>query len=200
MMKLYHTPGACSLAPHIVLVESGADFEAVTVDLRAKKLADGSDYLAINPKGAVPALGLDAGQVLTENATILQYLADQAGSEELLPSGGLARYRVLEWVTFVSTEIHKGFGPLWNPSTPDGVKTATRDALGKKFDFIQERLGEGFLTGEAFTIADAYLFTVLRWTAIHDIDLGRWQGLTAYQQRVAARPKVGEALAAEGLG
>lgn len=200
MMKLYHTPGACSLAPHIVLVESASDFEAVAVDLRAKKLANGSDYLAINPKGAVPALGLDDGQVLTENATILQYLADQAGSEELLPSGGLTRYRVLEWVTFVSTEIHKGFGPLWNPATPAEVKSATRDALGKKFDFIQERLGEGFLTGEAFTIADAYLFTVLRWTAIHDIDLGRWQGLTAYQERVAARPKVGEALAAEGLG
>jgi len=200
MMKLYHTPGACSLAPHIVLFESGADFEAVIVDLKAKQLADGSDYLAINPKGAVPALGLDDGQVLTENATILQYLADQAGSEELLPSGGLTRYRVLEWVTFVSTEIHKGFGPLWNPSTPADVNSATRDALGKKFDFIQERLGEGFLTGDAFTIADAYLFTVLRWTGIHDIDLGRWQGLSAYQQRVAARPKVADALAAEGLG
>ena len=200
MMKLYHTPGACSLAPHIVLLESGAEFEAVVVDLRAKKLADGGDYLAINPKGAVPALGLDGGEVLTENATILQYLVDQAGSNDLLPKAGLARYRVLEWVTFVSTEIHKGFGPLWNPATPDEIKAATREALGKKFDFIQARLGDAFLTGDAFTIADAYLFTVLRWTAIHDIDLGRWPGLLAYQARAAARPKVGEALSAEGLG
>lgn len=199
-MKLYHTPGACSLAPHIVLYESGASFEAVAVDLGAKTLPDGSDYLAVNPKGAVPALGLDGGEVLTENATILQYLADQGGSDELLPKSGLPRYRVLEWTTFVSTELHKGFGPLWNPSAPADVKSAARDALGKKFDFIQERLGEGFLTGEAFTIADAYLFTVLRWTAIHDIDLGRWSGLSDYQQRVAARPKVREALSAEGLG
>ncbi|HEX9946584.1 MAG TPA: glutathione transferase GstA [Allosphingosinicella sp.] len=200
MTKLYYTPGACSLAPHIVLYESGAAFEAVAVDLRVKKLADGGDYFAVNPKGAVPAIGLENGEVLTENATILQYLADQSGSEELLPAGGLRRYRVLEWTTFVSTEIHKGFGPLWNPSTPAEVKAAARETLGKKFDFIEDRLGEGFLTGDAFTIADAYLFTVLRWTAIHDIDLGRWPGLSAYQQRVAARPKVAQALAAESAG
>jgi glutathione S-transferase len=200
MLKLYHTPGACSLAPHIALNESGSEFEAVAVDLRAKKLPDGSDYFGVNPKGAVPALGLADGAVLTENATILQYIADQAKAETLLPAAGLARYRVLEWTTFVSTEIHKGFGPLWNSATPEEVKSATRDALGKKFDFLQDRLGDGFLTGEAFTIADAYLFTVLRWTAIHSIDLGRWPGLTAYQQRVAARPKVAATLAAEGQG
>lgn len=197
MIKLYYTAGACSLAPHIALYESGADFEAVAVDLRAKTLPDGSDYLAANPKGAVPAIGLENGEVLTENAVVLQYLADQSGSEELLPASGLRRYRVLEWTTFVSTEIHKGFGPLWNPSAPTESKAAARETLGKKFDFVQDRLGDGFLTGDAFTIADAYLFTVLRWTAIHDIDLGRWPGLTAYQERVAARPKVAAALAAE---
>jgi glutathione S-transferase len=201
MLNLYYAPGACSLAPHIVLRESGTAFETTIVDVAAKKLADGSDYFAVNPKGAVPAVGLPNGEVLTENATILQYIADQAGAAELLPADGLARYRVLEWATYVSTEIHKGFGPLWNPATPGAFKDTTREMLGKKFDFLQSRLGEGpFLTGEPFTIADAYLFTVLRWTAIHDIDLSRWAGLTSYQERVAARPRVRDALAAEGIG
>ena len=199
-MKLYHTPGACSLAPHIALRESGSEFELVRVDLKAKQLKDGSDYLTINAKGAVPALSFDNGEVLTENATILQYIADQSGSQDLLEPTGLRRYRVLEWVTFVSTELHKGFGPLWNPATPEDAKAAARGVLGKKFDFVQLQLGRGpYLTGENFTIADAYLFTVLRWTEIHDIDLSRWPGLVAYQQRVAARPKVREALAAGGF-
>ena len=199
-MILYYTPGACSLAPHIVLSESGLDFETVAIDLTAKLLPDGSDYKAINPKGAVPALGLDGGEILTENATILQYLADQAGSTTLLPSQGLARYRVLEWVTYMSTEIHKGFGPLWNPASSDDVKEATRTLLGAKFDYLQERLSGGsFLTGAAFTIADAYLFTLLNWAPMHKIGLARWPGLAAFQQRVAERRSVQQTLAAEGL-
>jgi glutathione S-transferase len=199
-MKLYYTSGACSLAPHIVLSEIGVDFDAVAVDLQAKTLPDGSDYKAVNPKGAVPALGLDDGQVLTENATILQYLADHASPTTLLPAAGLERYRVLEGVTYLSTEIHKGFGPLWNPAASDDVKEATRTALGVKFDYLQAQLvGDGFLTGAVFTIADAYLFTLLNWTPMHEIDLARWPGLAAYQQRVMARPMVQKALASEGL-
>ena len=198
-MKLYYVPGACSLAPHIVLCESAAEFELAAVAFPGKTLADGSDYFAVNPKGSVPALGLDNGEVLTENATILQYLADQYGSDDLLPESGLGRYRVLEWINYISTEIHKGFGPLWNPSSPPELKSATRDLLAKRFDFVADQVPGPFLTGQAFTIADAYLFTVLRWTAIHNIDLSRWARLSAYQQRVQQRPRVGQALAQEGL-
>ena len=198
-MKLYHTPGACSLAPHILLEESGLDFDTVMVDLRAKKLADGGDYLAINPKGSVPALDVGDGEILTENAIILQYIADRSGRDDLLPREGLARYRVLEWLGYISTELHKGFGPLWNPSTPDEVKASTRELLGKKFDYVQGRLTGDYLTGDRFTPADAYLFTVLRWTDVHGIDLSRWPGLVAYRRRVGERAAAARALEAEGI-
>lgn len=199
-MKLYYAPSACSLAPHIALREAGEPFEAVKTDIRAKKLEDGSDYFAINPKGGVPALQLDTGDVLTENAAILTYIADQAPAGDLMPVSGLGRYRVLEWLTYVSSELHKGFGPLWNPASDDAAKDETRDLLGKKFGFVQDRIADGhYLTGENFTAADAYLFTILNWTGIHGIDLGKWPGLKAYQERVSARPAVQEAMKAEGL-
>ena len=199
-MKLYYTPGACSQAPHIVLREAGLSFDLVQVDLAAKRTASGEDYLPINPKGAVPALGLDDGSTLTENAVILQYLADQAPAAGLIPSGGIERYRLLEWVNYIATEIHKGFGPLWNPATPDAFKQTTRELLGKKFDYLQNALRDRpFIAGERFTIADAYAFVVLNWTAMHDIDLSRWPSLTAFVARVAQRPAVRAALQAEGL-
>jgi glutathione S-transferase len=198
-MKLYYTPGACSQAPHIALREAGASFELVKVDLAAKRTESGDDYKAINPKGAVPALALDDGSVLTENATILQYIADQIGGD-LIPTSGVRRYRLLEWVNFISTELHKGFGPLWNPATPDAFKDTTRKLIGTKFDYVQQQLAEGpYLTGESFTIADAYLFVILNWTRIHDIDLSRWPGLTRFVERVAQRPAVQDVLEAEGL-
>ena len=198
-MKLYYTSGACSLAPHILLEESGLDFEAVAVDLRAKTLADGGDYLAINPKGAVPALDVGDGEVLTENAVLLQYIADCSGRDDLLPVSGLARYRVLEWLGYIATELHKGFGPLWNPTTPEEVKSATRDLLAKKFAYVEQRMAGDYLLGDNFTAADAYLFTILRWTDLHAVDLSSFPGLTAYRQRVGARPAAARALQAEGI-
>jgi glutathione S-transferase len=201
-MKLYHTPGACSQAPHIVLRETGMDFEPVRVDLKAKKLESGEDYLAINPKGAVPALELDDGSVLTENGVVLQYIADRAPAAGLIPPfGSMERYRLLEWLNYIATELHKGFGPLFNPATPEGFRETTRGLIGKKFDYVQARLGGGAcLMGEDFTIADAYLFVILGWTHMHHIDLARWPALADYRRQIAQRPAVKAALHAEGLG
>ncbi|HEY0625454.1 MAG TPA: glutathione transferase GstA [Allosphingosinicella sp.] len=199
-MKLYFTPGACSQAPHIVLREAGLAFEPVMVDLKAKRTASGDDYRAINAKGGVPALGLDTGEVLTENAAILQYLADQAGGDLALPEKGIERYRLLEWLNYLATEVHKGFGPFWNPATPDSYKEATRAQLAGKFDYLERAIGDGpYLLGDRFSVLDAYAFTLLNWTRIHDIDIGRWPGLVAYLERVGARPAVQETLRAEGL-
>src|SRR5688572_10360479 len=154
MMKLFYSPGACSQAAHIVLHETGFSHDSARVDLRAKTVEDGSDYLRINPKGAVPALELENGEVLTENAVILQYLGDRSGSSDLFPPlGDFRRYRVLEWLNYVATELHKGFGPLWNPAAASEWKQATRDLLAKKFDFVEQQLGDqDFLTGSRFTI------------------------------------------------
>jgi glutathione S-transferase len=171
----------------------------VRVDLMAKKLEDGGDYLAINPKGAVPALEMDDGEVLTENAVVLQYICDRAGNERLLPAGGLPRYRVLEWLGYIATELHKGFGPLWSPQTPEELKEVTRGTIAKKFDFVQERLGGDYLRGRDFTAADPYFFAILRWTDVHGIDLGRWPPLVEYLKRVAARPAVAKTLSSEGI-
>ena len=198
-MKLYYAPGACSLAPHIALREAGLGFEPVKTDIRAKTLEDGTDYRTINAKGAVPALAIESGDVLTENATILQYIGDQSGGGTLLPIGGIRRYRVLEWLTYISSEVHKGYGPLWKGGS-DAEKEAARQAVGQKFDYVQEKLGEGpFLTGDEFTVADAYLLVMLSWTQIHGIDLSRWPGLAAFRERVTARPAVREAMTVEGL-
>ena len=200
-MKLYYAPGACSQAAHIVARETGQAIELAKVEFPGKRTAEGEDLYAVNPKGAVPALRLDDGEVLTESAVILQYLADRAeGSELALPQSGIERYRLLEWLNFVATELHKGFGPLWNPATPDAFKDATREALGKKFDYLEDALGDGpYILGQRFSIVDAYAFAVLNWTRIHSIDIGRWPGLAAYLRRVAARPAVQETLRAEGL-
>ncbi len=200
-MKLYYAPAACSQAPHIVAREAGLPIELSNVRFPDKVTNDGEKLTDVNPKGAVPTLKLDDGEVLTENAVILQYLADRAtGSELALPAGGIERYRLLEWLNFIATELHKGFGPLWNPATPDEFKEATRQALGKKFDYLQEKIGDGpYILGTRFSILDAYAFAVLHWSKVHSIDIARWPGLSRYLARVAERPAVQETLRAEGL-
>jgi len=200
-MKLYYTRGACSQVPHIILHEAGLPHDSAKVDLRAKKLDDGSDYLRINPKGAVPALELDDGQVLTENAVILQYIADQAGAFELLPQpGDLQRYRVLEWVNFVATELHKSFGPLFTPAAGEDAKRLARDTIAKKLDFVEQQLDDKpYLLGDQFTLPDAYLFVMLGWTAGQGFDLSRWPKLAAFRERIAKRESVREVLEFEGL-
>jgi len=200
-MQLYYSPGACSLASHITLREAGLPVELRKADTKTKKLEDGSDYFAVNSKGAVPALRLDDGQVLTEGPAILQYLADQKPESKLAPKAGtLERYRLLEWLNFITSEVHKSFSPLFNPAADAAVKQYTTQNLEKKFDWIDKQLtGKQYLTGDQFTIADAYLFVVANWSNFVGIDLGRWPALKAFQDRVAARPKVQEALAAEGL-
>ena len=200
-MKLYYAPGACSLSPHIVAREAGLRLDLEKVDLRSGKTETGAAFAEINPKGYVPALSLDNGEVLTEVSALVQYVADQAPQAALMPAAGTdERYRVLEWLGFISTEIHKGFGPLWNPGTPDSMKAATKDRLASRFAYLDEILAkQPYLMGETFTIADAYLFTVVNWTNFHAIDISSFKNLSAFMTRVAARPKVREALEAEGL-
>ena len=199
-MKLYYSPGACSQAAHIVLHEAGLEHSSEAVDIRAKRTAGGEDYCAVNPKGAVPALALDGGEVLTENGAVLQYLGDQAGDEGLLPSRGLARYRVLEWLSHLGSDVHKSFSPLFNPTLGEDAKQAAREMVGKKLDFIEGRLeGRDFLTGDEMSIADPYLFAMLGWTGKLGIDLSRWPNLTAFRNRMAQREAVKVVLEAEGL-
>ena len=200
-MKLYYAPGACSQAAHIALHEAGIEHASERVDLRAKRTASGADYWAINPKGAVPALDLGDGQVLTENAAILQLVGDLAGDEGLFPPvGDLRRYRVLEWLNFIATELHKGFGPLWNPAASEDAKQAARDMLAKKFEHAEKQLGEkAYTMGDRFTLPDAYLFVMLGWAGVHGIDVARWPGLSAYLRRVGDRPAVQKVVRAEGL-
>lgn len=200
-MKLYYTPGACSMAADIALHEAGIAFTPERVDLATKKTAAGDDFTKVNPKGYVPALGLDDGSVLTEAGTVLQYIADRKPEAGLAPAAGtMERYRLMEWLNFISSEIHKGFGPLWNPKTPEEVRKGAVAQLGKRFDYVVSVLGtKPYLMGDRFTVADAYLFTVLNWTNLHKVDLAPWPALQAYMARVAARPKVQETLRAEGL-
>ncbi len=200
-MKLYYTPGACSLAAHIAFREAGIGFALVKVDLATKMTEHGEDFLTINPKGYVPALQFIDGQILTEDQVILQYIADHKPEAGLAPAAGtMERYRLLEWLAFIATELHKGFGPLWNPEIPAEIRQAAVNRLAQRFSYVEHRLGcQPYLMGERFTIADAYLFTVLNWTHYHQIDLSPWPGLVAYQQRQAERPSVIAALHAEGL-
>jgi len=199
-MKLYYSPGACSLAPHIALVEAGLPFTPVKVDLRTHELADGTDYYTINPKGYVPFLELSDGELLSEVAVILQYIADRKPGTIAPAFGTMARYRVMEWLNFVATEVHKQFAPLWYPTTHETTKEAQRAKLATRFDHIAKTLGtQPYLTGETFTVADAYLFTVVNWAGTLKIDLAPWPALQAFQARVAARPKVRETMRAEGL-
>jgi glutathione S-transferase len=200
-MKLYYAPGACSLASHIALREAGVPFEAVKVEGRGTKTAAGVDYLTVTPKGYVPALQLDDGEVLTEGTAILPYVGDLNPTAKLAPAHGtLPRYRLHEWLGYVATELHKNFGPFFSPGTTDEQKAAAKANLGKRFDFVQQSLaGRSFLLGDDFSVADAYLFTVLGWTAYVGIDLGQWPALKAWHAGVAARPAVQAAMRAEGL-
>ncbi len=198
-MKLYFSPGACSLSPHIVLRELGLPAEILKVDLGAKTFDGGKDFRAVNPKGYVPVLQLDDGTVLTEGPAIVQYLADQKPASGLAPANGsIERYRLQEWLNFISTELHKQFSPLFNPQFPEEVKELQRQRLRGRFDYLAQILaGQDFLMGAQFTVADAYLFTVLSWAAYVGLDLAPWPVLQAYIERVSQRPAVAATLAAE---
>ncbi len=200
-MKLYYSAGACSLSPHIVLLEAGLPYTLVKTDLKTKKTEGGADYLAINSKGAVPALELDDGRVLTEGPAIVQYLADQRPESGLAPRAGtFERYQLMEILNYITSEVHKGFSPLFNPESSAEMKQASVSALSKRFDWLAGFLeGKNFLLGNTFTVADAYLFTILSWTRIVKIDLSKWPALAAYHVRIAHRPKVQAALKEEGL-
>ncbi len=200
-MKLYYSPGACSLAPHIVLREAGFEFDLEKVSLAANKTASGEDFTQINPKGYVPVLKLDDGHMLTEGPAIDQYLADKKPTSGLAPANGtMERYHLIEWLNFISTELHKQFGPLFKPSTPQETRQTQVDLLGKRFDYVVDQLkNKQYLTGDVFTIADAYLFTVLNWGDVLKLDMSKWPVLQKYVARVAARPQVQAALKAEGL-
>lgn len=201
-MRLYYAPGACSLAPHIVAREADLPVELERVDLAAKKTERGEDFRAINPKGYVPTLKLDDGAVLTESAAILQYLGDRAGEGGGLipPAGTTERYRVIEWLTFVSTELHKGFGAFFIPGYPEEAKALTRGKLAERLRFLEDHFADHvYLQGERFSVADAYLFTVLTWTKRHAIDMQPFPHLRAYQAHIAERPGVQAALREEGL-
>jgi len=200
-MKLYFSPGACSLSPHIVLQEAGLDFTLERVDIPKRQTAAGADFLAINSKGYVPALELKDGTVLTEGPAIVQFVADMAPDRQLAPANGtLERYQVIEWLNFISTELHKGFSPLFRPTSTEDMKEAARVNLTNRFGWLAQRLeGRDYLMGSQFTVADAYLFTVLGWAGFVKFDLSPWPVLGAYQQRVAGRPAVQQAMRAEGL-
>jgi glutathione S-transferase len=200
-MKLYFSPGACSLASHISLLEAGLDFTTERVDLRSKQTAGGLDFTTIASKGYVPALALADGTVLTEGPAIMQYVADQAPAARLAPAyGTLERYRVIEWLNFISTELHKSFSPLFRPASTDDMKEAARTTLRTRLGWLASHLeGRDYLLGSQFSIADAYLFTVLGWAGRVQFDVSPWPALAAFTQRVAARPAVQQAMRAEGL-
>jgi glutathione S-transferase len=200
-MKLYYSPGACSLSPHIVLREAGLPFEAVLASTKTHKLQDGTDYYTINPKGYVPTLELDDGQRLTEGPAIVQYIADQVPDKRLAPPNGtLERYRLQEWLNFVTSELHKGIGLMFNPAMPEDAKAVARARATGRLKWVDTELdGRKYLTGDAFTVADAYLFTIVNWTKPTGIDISGMPNLTAYQARVAGRPAVQQAMQAEGL-
>lgn len=200
-MKLYYSPGACSLSPHIVAREAGQAVTLQRVDLRAKTVEGGGDYTAVNPKGYVPALEVEPGVVLTEGPAIVQYLADRAPETGLAPkSGTIERARLQEWLNFISTELHKPIGSMFNPAQTAEWKAAMVALAERRLGFVEAALaGKTYLLGETFSVADAYLFTVLNWLQHVGMDIARWPNLAAYVGRVAARPKVQEALKAEGL-
>ena len=200
-MKLYYKAGACSLSPRIVLHEAGLAFDSEKVDLATKITETGADYRAVSPNGYVPALVLDSGDVLTEGPAIVQYLVDQAPEKRLAPpAGSIARYQLMSLLNFIGTELHKSFSPLFKPDTPEQTRQTARDNLARRFDVVAQRLkDQPYLMGADFSVADAYLFTVLRWTVPMSIDLSRWPELGAYMERVASRPAVQAALREEGL-
>ncbi|WP_298138409.1 glutathione transferase GstA [Acidiferrobacter sp.] len=200
-MKLYFSPGACSLAAHIVIEEAGIPYTLERVDLASHKTEHGEDYTKINPKGYVPALALDNGELLSEVAVVLQYISDQRKDRHLMAeAGSLQRYRQMEWLSFISTELHKQFSPLFRPDTPDAVKQQQLKLLGRRFDYVSETLRRHpYLAGAEFTAPDAYLFTVLNWPDYVKVDMTAWPGLGEYRARIASRPAVQRALKSEGL-
>ncbi|HSS02290.1 MAG TPA: glutathione transferase GstA [Kofleriaceae bacterium] len=200
-MKLYFSPGACSLSPHIVAQELGIPLTLVKVDTASKKLADGGDFWAVNPKGYVPAMELDTGELLTEGPTIVQYLADKKPDAKLLPpAGSMERYRVQEMLGYINSEIHKTYSPLFRPTTSPELRKDREEHLRKRYGLIEKQLAKGpYLFGEQFTVADAYLFTVTNWINFLKLDFSEFPNLLAFQARVAARPGVQAALVAEGL-
>jgi glutathione S-transferase len=200
-MKLYYSPGACSLSPHIAFREAGLPVTLVKVNTKTHQLDDGTDYYAINPKGYVPLLELDNGERLSEGPAIVQYLADRNPASDLAPAAGtMERYRLQEWLNFITSELHKQFGPLFASNTPPEYKEILKEKIAERFDWLAGELKDrDYLLGKQFTVADGYLYTILRWTGFVGIDLAKWPVLAAYEARVAARPKVEEALLAEGL-
>ena len=200
-MKLYYSPGACSLSPHIVASEAGIPLELEKVDLASHKTAGGQDFTAVNPKGYVPALRLDDGSILTEGPAIVQYLADQKPATGLAPAAGtIDRYRLQEWLTFIGTELHKSFGTLFNKAAGDETKQIAKTNIAKRLSYLNDQLANRqFLLGGNFTVADAYAFTIVNWTNFVGIDLKPYPSVVAYMARVGARPKVQETLRAEGL-
>ena len=200
-MKLYYSPGACSLSPHIALREAGVKFDLVKATLQTHTLADGSDYYEITAKGQVPLLELDDGARLSEGPAILQYIADHAPASGLAPAAGtMARYRVTEWLNFITSELHKGFSPLFNPAMPQEAKEIFAARLTDKFAYVDGKLeGNDYLMGRQFSIADAYLFTISNWAAGPGIDLSGFKNVEAYRARMKARPAVQDAMKAEGL-
>ena len=200
-MKLYYSPGACSLSPHIALLEAGLPYDLIKVDLRAKKLENGDDFLKVNPKGQVPVLSLDSGELVTEGPVIVQMIADQAAAKNLAPPRDSAeRYKLLEWLNFITSEVHKNFGPLFSPVLADEAKAFFKDRAIGKFKYVDGQLsGHDYLMGKQFTVADGYLFVMLAWADRNKFDLSGLSNLKAYQARVAARPAVQAALKMEGL-
>ncbi len=200
-MKLYYSPGACSLSPHIVLREAGLAFTPVLASTKTHQLADGTDYYTINPKGYVPLLELDDGQRLSEGPAIVQYIADQVPAKQLVPAAGtMARYRAMEWLNFIGTELHKGFSPMFNPAMPDEAKALAKAKVSDRLKWVDSQLeGRQYLMGDQFSVPDAYLFTVANWTKFVGLDISSLKNLGAFMARMAARPAVQEALKAEGL-
>ncbi|WP_298209547.1 glutathione transferase GstA [Acidovorax sp.] len=200
-MKLYYSPGACSLSPHIALNEAGLAYTPVLASTKSHKLQDGTDFYTINPLGYVPVLELPNGERLREGPAIVQYIADQVPDKQLAPANGtMARYRLQEWLTFIGTEVHKGFSPLFNPASPEETKTMARDNLRKRLQWVDGQLaGKQYLMGDQFTVADGYLFTVTNWAKLTHVDLSGLDHLVAYRERVGARPAVQAAMKAEGL-
>jgi glutathione S-transferase len=200
-MKLYYSPGACSLSPHIILRETGSNFDLVRTDTKTKTTDGGGDYWKVNPNGYVPALQLDDGTVLTEGPVIVQYIADTAGATKLAPANGTpARYKLQSWLNYVSTELHKGFSPLFNPNMPDAAKTIVRERLAQRFAVLDKHLAShDYLMGKDFTVADAYAFTILNWAKKLNVDLSPYKSIEAYRARIGERPSVKAAMQAEGL-
>ena len=200
-MKLFYSPGACSLSPHITALEAGLSLDLVKVDMKTKTLPDGTDYRTINPKGQVPTLMLDDGEIVTEGPIIAQILADLAPASNLAPGNGTrARYQLQEWLNFITSEIHKGYSPLFKPTTPEDYKPVAKAQLAERYAFLDQKLaGKQYLLGDQFTVADAYLFTVSNWAKHVGLDISKFANVGAYLARIAQRPKVQQALKAEGL-